>query len=156
SVKVSGLGLPTLNPGAFLIVEAKGGAKNRIDVGIQFPGDGTAYPTYVGPTDADGNLEYQVQYPGKTPMQITDAPGLLIAVGVLPPGGIVPVEQLGYKVSSYSPVTAPPVVTPGLDAWVAAVEASWNTGKAVINPYDPSTWVDGSYQSNPPFGPETV
>lgn len=117
---------------------ATGQQPSRLEVGYAMPWDTEL--TYVGSTDANGNLILQGTCTAAGLHNITDGNGIVLAAGVLPtvPGGPIPQPGepsiFGYYPCQFTLLAAPaPPTNPGVLNTAQAVVASWTSGVPVVS-----------------------
>jgi hypothetical protein len=113
-ISVNARWAPVLNPGDPYIIEVSGAAPSKPNIGAAIADELDAdqlWVPYAGSTDGSGNLDIW----GIATKAGNLSDGVLIAMGVLPPGGPVPINPMGYRVWRMVPKPpAPPPVTPGI------------------------------------------
>lgn len=134
------------------MISASGMAPSRQHVGYAVPIT-SAWPTYCGSVGEDGTLDIF----GTASADGNLAGGILLAVGVLPPGGISPVGPLEYRaVTMLAAVPAPPAPVASPATLAAAVLASWQSKIPVAD--WPTQSVQVTFIAQPPYmaSPEVV
>src|SRR5580658_1425798 len=112
---------PAFAAGDPFMIAGSGMAPNAGEVGYSVPITG-AWPAYFGSTGADGSLDILSVCPAAGNL----SNGILLAIGVLPPGGSAPVNPLGYRPVTLVPAAPPPpAAVPGIGLLMTEIEASW-------------------------------
>ena len=161
SVFVDGPNLPAIQPGDAIKIYLFGQLPQQQEIGHMLPGE-SAF-TYDG-LMIGGALPAPITLTAKVPGSLANSPGLMVTNGVVPQdGNVAHGGQPGFLnpfnsiiPCQYGPPGPPPSsLPPGIDATVAAVQASWETHVPVS---DVRTDLDYSitYLSIPPWSPVPI
>jgi len=117
---------PQVAAGDFFVIEAEGQTPNLPDIGYLMPWEPGPWPKFLGSVQADGS--FMIIGQATQAGNINDGNGIILAVGVLPPGGQFPVSPFGYHATLFQAAPpAPPPPTPGIPNLAGLVRASYQT-----------------------------
>lgn len=141
---------PVVGQGDQWSIFAPGQTPNRAEIGHNMPWE--VGLTYDGAVDPQGILTISGQCAMTGPHNITDGFGVVLAVGVLPGGGI---QLAGYYACQFQPAPPPaPAPVPGLALLLAAVQASWQSRIPVASSYTDFAAIP--YTAAPPYLPAPI